>query len=158
MHQCPDKELRVLIVDDVESEEEEAKILAVEVEDTNEEEEGEISLLNLNHIAHENHQTIKFRGLIQGVSVLVLVANGATHNFISQELVYKMEWYVLESPEMTIRLGDGFQTSTKGMCRNVEMSIGDFQLSPDLHLFELRGIDVVLGIEWLKTLGGTIMK
>jgi hypothetical protein len=69
-----------------------------------------------------------------------------------------MEWSVLESPEMTIRLGDGFQTSTKGMCRNVEMSIGDFQLSPNLHLFELRGIDVVLGIEWLKTLGGTIMK
>ncbi|PNX96070.1 retrotransposon-related protein [Trifolium pratense] len=37
------------------------------------------------------------------------------------------------------------------------MCIGEFQLKPDLHLFELGGIDVVLGMEWLKTLGDTIM-
>ncbi|PNX96069.1 retrotransposon-related protein [Trifolium pratense] len=36
--------------------------------------------------------------LIRGVPVLVLVDSGATHNFISQKLVYKMEWPVLETP------------------------------------------------------------
>ncbi|MCH79330.1 transposon Tf2-1 polyprotein [Trifolium medium] len=42
------------------------------------------------------------------------------------------------------------------MCRKLEVCIGDFKLEPTLHLFELGGIDVVLGMEWLKTLGDTI--
>jgi hypothetical protein len=37
------------------------------------------------------------------------------------------------------------------------MCIGDFKLTPDLHLFELGGIDVVLGIAWLQILGDTIV-
>ncbi|MCH90545.1 RNA-directed DNA polymerase (Reverse transcriptase) [Trifolium medium] len=37
------------------------------------------------------------------------------------------------------------------------MYIGDFKIKQDVHLFELGGIDVVLGIEWLKTLGDTII-
>ncbi|MCI78925.1 hypothetical protein A2U01_0100196, partial [Trifolium medium] len=71
MHQCPDKQLRVIVVEDEEDEEGEAKMLAVEVDGVEEDEVGEMSLLNLNHIAHENHQTVKFQGLIHGVPVLV---------------------------------------------------------------------------------------
>ncbi|MCI16148.1 RNA-directed DNA polymerase (Reverse transcriptase), partial [Trifolium medium] len=56
-----------------------------------------------------------------------------------------------------IKLGDGFQTVTRGCCRELEVSIGEFKLMPTMHLFELGGIDVVLGMEWLKTLGDTIM-
>ncbi|WJX52291.1 hypothetical protein P8452_38420 [Trifolium repens] len=156
-HQCPDKELRVLIIDDEVKEDSETNVVAVEVDEEDEEENGEMSLLNLHHIAHENHQTVKFQGLIRGVPVLVLVDSGATHNFISQKLVYKLEWPVSDTPDMSIKLGDGFQTTTRGVCRGVDMSIGDFQLQPNLHLFELGGIDVVLGIEWLKTLGDTII-
>lgn len=40
MHQCPDKQLRVLVVEDDEDNEEEAKILAVEVEEADDEEKG----------------------------------------------------------------------------------------------------------------------
>lgn len=36
------------------------------------------------------------------------------------------------------------------------MCIGDLKMNPEMHLFELGGIDVVLGIDWLKTLGDTI--
>jgi predicted aspartyl protease len=157
MHQCPEGHLRVLVVDGETKGEEEDVVLAVEVEDNEDESSGEISLLNLSNIAYENHQTIKFQGLIRGVPVLVLVDSGATHNFISQKLVYKMEWPVSTTPEMTIKLGDGSKTTTQGVCRNVDMRIDEFQLQPNLHLFELGGIDVVLGIEWLKTLGDTII-
>ncbi|MCI20857.1 hypothetical protein A2U01_0042020, partial [Trifolium medium] len=37
------------------------------------------------------------------------------------------------------------------------MLIGNFKIKQDVHLFELGGIDVVLGMEWLKTLGDTII-
>ncbi|GAU37691.1 hypothetical protein TSUD_164940 [Trifolium subterraneum] len=157
MHQCPEKQLRVLVIDEDEDGEEEAKILAVEVDESDDEEKGEMIVLNLHHIAHDTHHTVKFQGYIGGVEVLILVDSGATHNFISQKLVHQMEWPIEDTPEMKVKLGDGFQTATKGVCKGLGMFIGDFQLSPNMHLFELGGIDVVLGIEWLKTLGDTIM-
>lgn len=61
------------------------------------------------------------------------------------------------TPQMKVKLGDGFQTATQGVCEGLEMYIGDFKLNPDMHLFELGGIDVVLGIEWLNTLGDMIV-
>ncbi|MCI07756.1 RNA-directed DNA polymerase (Reverse transcriptase), partial [Trifolium medium] len=142
--------------DDEEDEEEERRILAVEVEEGEEEEKGEMSILNLHHIAHETHHTMKFQGTIHGVEVLILVDSGATHNFISQKLVHHMDWPVETTAQMNVKLGNGLQVATQGVCRKVEMCIGDFKLKPEMHLFELGGIDVVLGIEWLKTLGDTI--
>lgn len=158
MHQCPNRQLRVLILDDNEvGEDSEKKLLAVEVEESEDEENAEMSILNLNHIAFENHQTVKFQGQIHGVPVLVMVDSGATHNFISQKLVQKMEWPIEETPMMGIKLGDGFRKSTKGVCSGLKLKIGEFEISPRMHLFELGGIDVVLGIEWLKTLGDMIV-
>lgn len=155
MHRCPAKELRVLIVDDVENEEDEERILAVEVGEE-EDEKGEMSILNLHHIAHETHHTMKFQGTIRGVEVLILVDSGATHNFISQKLVHQMDWPIEPTAQMNVKLGNGFQISTQGVCRGLEMCIGDLKMNPEMHLFELGGIDVVLGIDWLKTLGDTI--
>ncbi|GAU42300.1 hypothetical protein TSUD_136860 [Trifolium subterraneum] len=153
MHQCPEKQLRVLIVDD---EEEEGEIIAVEVDEEEEEGKGEMSILNLHHIVHETHHTMKFQGTIHGVEVLILVDSGATHNFISQKLVHQMDWLVDATPHLNVKLGNGVQVATQGVCRDLEVCIEEFKLKPELHLFELGGIDVVLGIEWLKTLGDTI--
>ncbi|MCH81106.1 RNA-directed DNA polymerase (Reverse transcriptase), partial [Trifolium medium] len=157
MHQCPDKQLRLLVIEDEEEEEGEARVLAVEVEEEKEDEKGEMSVLDLHHIAHENHQTMKFQGTIYGVEVLILIDSGATHNFISQRLVHHMDWSVENTPQMQVKLGNGVQIAAQGRCKKLEMYIGDFKINQDVHLFELGGIDVVLGIEWLKTLGDTII-
>jgi Flp pilus assembly CpaF family ATPase len=82
MHQCPDKDLKVLVMDDVENEGEEARILAVELDEEDGEGRGEMSVLDLHHTALENQHTMKFQGSIQGVEVLILVDSGATHNFV----------------------------------------------------------------------------
>lgn len=111
--------------------------MAVEVEDTDDEGRGEFSVLNLHHITHETQHTVKFQGHIRGVDVLILVDGGATHNFISQKLVHKMEWLVEATPQMKVKLGDGFQTATQGVCRGLDMHIGNFKLNPNMHLFEL---------------------
>ncbi|PNX69554.1 retrotransposon-related protein, partial [Trifolium pratense] len=157
MHQCPDRQLRVLVLDEDAEGETEENVIAVEVDGSDEEKQGEMCILNLNHISHGNNKTVKFQGEMCGVPVLVLVDSGATHNFISQKLVHKLELPVEETPITSIKLGDGFKTSTQGVCKSVELCIGDFKLIPSMHLFELGGIDVVLGIEWLKTLGDMIV-
>lgn len=92
MHQCSDKQLRVLVMEDDGDDKDETKLLAVEVDESEEEEEVEMSVLNLYHIAHKTHHTMKFQGSIQGVEVLILVDSRATHNFISKKLVHQMDW------------------------------------------------------------------
>ena len=156
-HQCPDKHLRILLVDDNYTEELEGQVLAIEVNEAEDDEMGEMSLMHLDQMANHAPQVIRFQGEIKGVPVLVLVDSGATHNFISQKLVSKMDWPMEETSQMRIRLGDGFQTMTRGVCRGVELKIGGFGIQADMHLFELGGIDVVLGIEWLNTLGDMVM-
>jgi hypothetical protein len=59
MHQCPEKHLKILIVED-EEEEKEAQVLAVEMEESDDEKVGDMCVLTLNHIAYENHKTVKF--------------------------------------------------------------------------------------------------
>jgi hypothetical protein len=68
-----------------------------------------------------------------------------------------MGWEVNHDSSMKIRLGDGFQTSTRGRCKEIEVDLGDFKVKCSPHLFELGGPDMVLGIEWLETLGDTIV-
>lgn len=156
-HQCPDKHLRILLVDDSDTEELEGQVLAIEVNEAEDDEMGEMSLMHLDQMANRTPQVIRFQGEVKGVPVLVLVDSGATHNFISQKLVSKMDWPMEKTSQMRIKLGDGFQTMTQGVCRGVELKIGGFRIQADMHLFELGGIDVVLGIEWLNTLGDMIM-
>ncbi|MCH92914.1 retrotransposon gag protein, partial [Trifolium medium] len=88
MHQCPDKQLRVLIVEEGDEEPGREQILAVEVDEDEEEAEGEISVMsfmNLNEQAKMKPQTMMLQGRIHEVPVLILIDSGATHNFIDQK-------------------------------------------------------------------------
>ncbi|KAK2419989.1 hypothetical protein QL285_030787 [Trifolium repens] len=69
MHQCSEKHLRVMVVDDETNGGEEGDLLAVEIDEEEVEEKGEMSVLDLYHIAFETHHTMKFQGSIHGVEV-----------------------------------------------------------------------------------------
>ncbi|GAU16304.1 hypothetical protein TSUD_299360 [Trifolium subterraneum] len=163
MHQCPDRQLKVLLVDDEEGDEQGGKLLAVEVESDGEEAQGEMSMLELQQLHQFNHQrgskpqVIKLRGAIHEVPVVILIDSGASHNFISQQLVQKMNWKTIEGPAMSIKLGDGSCAKTKGVCEGLEIEVEELKIRVDAHIFDLGCVDVVLGIEWLRTLGDMIV-
>ena len=99
-------------------------------------------------------ETMKLRGKIQGVPILVLVDSGATHNFISHKLVKAMGWSVKATAPLHIKLGDGFKAKTQGECKRILIEIGQMQMNIDAMLFDLDGLDVVLGMAWLNEIGG----
>jgi prenyltransferase beta subunit len=86
----------MLITDGVEENEDEGRLLAVEVEETEEEVQGEISVMSLQQLGQlgqmgtNKPQSIQLKGTVQGVPVLILVDSGATHNFVDKKLVKKM--------------------------------------------------------------------
>lgn len=156
LHQCPDRQLIIMVLADDGEEEEEAKVLAIEVDDVVET-EGECSVMHLGSLITDKEwkpQTMKLKGLAKGVPILVLIDSGATNNFISKKLVAAMGWPIEETRPMRIKLGDGYKVIAQGKCADVELSLGDINITVHTLLFELEGIDVVLGISWLASLGG----
>ncbi|MCI29720.1 RNA-directed DNA polymerase (Reverse transcriptase), partial [Trifolium medium] len=105
----------------------------------------------------ESLQTLKLRATVNGVPVVVLIDSGATHNFITKPLVSKLGWKVEMTPDFRIKLGDGFQTITRGKCTQVVFQSGEVRSEIEAYLFDLEGLDMVLGMSWLKSLGDMVV-
>jgi hypothetical protein len=58
---------------------------------------------------------------------------------------------------MCIRLGDGSRVQSGGVCNNLSIDIKGVQVEIEAQLFDLGGMDLILGVEWLRTLGDIIM-
>ena len=50
-------------------------------------------------------------------------------------------------------ISNGGTLPCKGKCRNVRISMVDYNLCSDMFSLPLVGCDVVLGAQWLRTLG-----
>ncbi|XP_073219539.1 uncharacterized protein [Cicer arietinum] len=128
-----------------------------------EEENGEgveLSIMSLAQIDNSsprefgNVRTIKLEGRVQGIPLLVLVDSGATHNFISHKLVRSMGWPVEGTTPLNVKMGDGFKVVAQGVCRKLVLDLGSMTSTIDAWLFDLDGIDTVLGMSWLASIGG----
>ena len=94
-------------------------------------------------------QTMKLRGKVLGLEVIVLIDSIANHNFVPTRLVQVAGWKVEPTPPYSVRLGDGNKKETKGCCKKLALQIGDMEVREDFFLFELEGVDLILEVAWL---------
>lgn len=40
-----------------------------------------------------------------------------------------------------------------GQCENLKLQMGDYSLKAHMFSIEIRGYDIILGVEWQRTLG-----
>ncbi|WVZ23416.1 hypothetical protein V8G54_001960 [Vigna mungo] len=157
-HQCPIKQLRAIVAENeiqVEFEDEE-EIPKSDGEGETEEVDGvctAISLFVLEKEIQDAPRTMKLKGMINGVPLLILIDSGASHNFVSRRLVKAMEWEWKNTRRMRILMGDGHQTETAGVCRELKIVLETGEFVVDAFLFELEDIDLILGMAWLESLG-----
>lgn len=144
--------MKIMVLEESEDEGEANIMESTAEEDEEQEVDGECRIMNLS-VDQVQPQTMKLEGAVQGVPILILVDSGATHNFISIKLVEAMGWHVESTRKMRIRLGDGHKAVAQGECKQVQIEIEGIKLSVDTLLFDLKGIDIVLGISWLASLG-----
>ncbi|XP_031276149.1 uncharacterized protein LOC116134605 [Pistacia vera] len=116
--------------------------------------EGIDLALSLNSIVGiTSDKTLKVKGQIWDADVVVLVDSGASHNFISHELVERLGIVVEKGKLFWVMVGNGVTVKGEGVCRQVSLDVQGIQIRQDFFPFELGGADIVLGVTWLSSLG-----
>nr|KAJ0193529.1 hypothetical protein LSAT_V11C800408980 [Lactuca sativa] len=158
-HKCPDGKLRVLILGDDEVDEgsnyrytetpplEDSPLLPND--------EGHCAALEFTGTSTEcsGGKTLKFDGELLGIPVVVLVDSGATHNFLSRQLVLALGISSIPFHGINIKLGDGHVVRVTEKCVNLHILMGGCSFAVNLLVFDTGNPDIILGMEWLKTLG-----
>ena len=162
-HRCK-KELNIILVE--EEEEEQSKLKGeISSEDGA---DGDWSMVESNTIeaslftAHISLQsimgmhrkyTMKIEGDYQGYKVTVLIDSGASHNFICSQLIDKMAIPTHKFQKYNIQLGSGKSLVGDSICKNIPISIQGVLTVQHYLPLKLNCFDVILGVQWLDTLG-----
>ena len=110
----------------------------------------EISLYAL--LGSLNPGTMRLIGFIKGVRVTILLDTGSNHNFIDPTIVSKAT-LTKQSSVLEVKIADGSMIRSEGICHGVMIKMQGHVFQVDLYSLAMDGYDVVLGINWLRTLG-----
>jgi hypothetical protein len=102
-------------------------------------------------------QTLKLIGYIKHRKVIILVDSGSTHNFIHRRIAQETHCYIHAVNNFQIMIANGGSMKCGGRCENVRLQIGDYNLKSHMFAIDMGGCDIVLGAEWLRTLGPILM-
>jgi hypothetical protein len=98
-------------------------------------------------------QTLKIASYIKKQKVILLIDSGITHNFIDKILLECLDCFVYLVTKLQVFIVNGGSIDCVGKCHNIKLSIGECNLESLMYSIPIGGIDVVLGIQWLRTLG-----
>ncbi|KZV50863.1 hypothetical protein F511_25461 [Dorcoceras hygrometricum] len=159
MHKCAFKLMQVALLEDELGGKAEAVEAITEVDGAEEDVKDygtlELPLFSISGVSQP--QTLKLRRGIRGEEVVIVVDSGASHNFVSRTLMEKLGFEIDESVRFGVCIGDGGKVQCQGLCRNLMVDLGTYTLSISGHLFELGGVDVILGVDCLRSLGEVML-
>lgn len=97
--------------------------------------------------------TMRAFAQIKNAALSVLIDSGSTHNFINPRAARTCGLSVQPHSGLQVMVADGEFLPTKGACLQVPVLLQGFDFSTDFLLLDVRGCDIVLGTQWLRTLG-----
>ena len=98
-------------------------------------------------------QTIKIEGQIKKKKVIVLIDLGSTHNFIHCKVGKELNWFLYLAPECQVMVANGGTINFSRKCHNIKLSMGEYVLTSQMLSIPVGGANVVLGVQWLQSLG-----
>lgn len=101
---------------------------------------------------HKN-ESFKVRGMIKGQWIVALIDTETTHNFIDEGMVTKKGLQTEEFEGFKVMVADGFHISCTKKIANMSMQLGNYEVKDDFYVVNIGDTNVVLGIQWLHSLG-----
>ncbi|KAJ4977450.1 hypothetical protein NE237_002556 [Protea cynaroides] len=157
-HRCKNRQIFLLesISDDIEfppneSVEDSAAVLEESEPITTLPTESEISYHAL--AGQSSATTLRFTATVCGSPLQVLVDSGSTHNFLQSRVAEHLHLPVEPITNMKVLVGNGTTLQSEGIVRQLPVQFHSYNTVVDALVLPIVGADLVLGVQWLSTLG-----
>lgn len=123
----------------------------VDEDDAEDEDDLEISLHALT--GWSAAQTMRVLVKIGTMEVIALVDSGSTHNFVSDKFAEILKLPATQIKPSNVRVANGGHLQCSGKFEHVPLLVQGISFAVTLYSLPLMGLDMVLGVQWLKELG-----
>ncbi|XP_042059529.1 uncharacterized protein LOC121804042 [Salvia splendens] len=150
-HRCVRKQLYLLEIDD--------SLHTVEIasdslcDDSGEDENPLISIHAINGSSSKHFRTMRVTGRVGKKALHILIDSGSTHNFLDLHLAKKLGLTLTAVTPVSVDVADGNRLECNSMCKGLQWFLRGTAFLTDVLLLPLGNCDMVLGIQWLETLG-----
>ncbi|KAF7117136.1 hypothetical protein RHSIM_RhsimUnG0001700 [Rhododendron simsii] len=98
-------------------------------------------------------RTMRIKGKLKGKIITILIDSGSTHNFLEPTIAKHSGFSIEATPNLSVAVANGTRLSSKAVCKNLSWEMQGIMFSAEVRLLSLGVCDMVLGIQWLSTLG-----
>jgi len=113
--------------------------------------EPQISVYALTGVA--GFKTMRITGYHKTRPLHILIDSGSTHNFLDSQMAQKYGCIIETIAPLNVVVADGSKITKSSVVKNFSWTIQHTTFTADMLLLPLGCCDLVLGIEWLITLG-----
>lgn len=85
--------------------------------------------------------------------LFILIDNGSTHNFLDLNIANEIGCMLEKTKPMDVTAASGCTMLTKYRCSNFSWKMQGYSYTSDIRTLPLDCCDLVLGVQWLSTLG-----
>jgi hypothetical protein len=99
---------------------------------------------------------MRVEGIIQGRRFHVLINNNSTHNFVNFKSAKKLGSCKMASSSFRVSVANGHWLPYNDRYPSILMDVQGYQFITTLYSLDLQGSNIVLGMQWLRSLGSVI--
>ncbi|KAJ0079625.1 hypothetical protein Patl1_22875 [Pistacia atlantica] len=98
-------------------------------------------------------KTIRILGHVNGCVVVILIDTGSTHNFMDPSIQLRVHLQSQSTIGLLVRVANGDTLFSTSKCEDIQFHMQGNTFHTDFYVLTLGGCDIVLGVQWLCTLG-----
>jgi hypothetical protein len=110
---------------------------------------GRVNYTTIGDIS-EGEQVLTGKFSLNGYPVVILFDSGATHDFISKACIQKSQLAIQHMITPYLIKTPGAKICTNQLVKNAPLNLGGKEYKNCLIVLEGQGIDIILGIGWMK--------
>ncbi|KAL4342588.1 hypothetical protein GQ457_08G027580 [Hibiscus cannabinus] len=118
------------------------------------EEALEISINALNGCV--GYTTLRIKGCIKGKSLNILIDSGSTHSFVIPKWA-KEGMEIVQTPPLAITIANGEKLYSNAKSKLLGWKMQGHNFKHDFRVLEMRGSDMVLGVDWMRRFSPIVM-
>ncbi|KAJ4811165.1 polyprotein [Rhynchospora pubera] len=154
-HQCANKTLHLLKGPEEEEDmSSEGEVWEENRDDEQFDEQVEEAVISLfNSKGNTRVKNMKFKGTIGKMPICALIDTGSTHSFVNPSVLHNQGFRISKNTPMAVVVANGNKMITEAVCNALTFSIQGHDFTQDMRILDVKGYDVILGLDWLNDMG-----